>query len=90
MNAHILIAYTVVINFAAFLIFAADKYRAKKQLSRIAEWKLWFWVIVGGSVGAWSSMYMFRHKTKHLSFVIGVPIVFILQIFLFAWVMSIM
>ena len=36
--------------------------------------------ILGGSIGTWAGMYVFRHKTRHWYFVIGMPLILILQI----------
>ena len=35
---------------------------------------------VGGSIGVWAAMYTVRHKTKHMKFVIGVPVILAIQI----------
>ena len=36
--------------------------------------------LLGGSAGAWAGMYLFHHKTKHWYFVVGMPLILILQI----------
>ena len=43
---------------------------------------------LGGSAGALLAMFLFRHKTKHLKFTIGVPVILGLQIFVGARVMG--
>lgn len=57
----------------AFLLFGEDKKRAKKRGRRIPERVLWSLVLLGGGTGAFLGMQIFRHKTKHLSFALGVP-----------------
>lgn len=76
----ILIIYLVIINLAAFFIFGIDKRRAIKNRWRIAESTLFLLALISGSVGAEAGMYVFHHKTRHLRFVIGIPLIFILQV----------
>ena len=40
---------------------------------------------IGGSIGALAGMYCFRHKTRHLKFVLGIPAILIAQIALVIW-----
>ncbi|HAP19771.1 MAG TPA: DUF1294 domain-containing protein [Lachnospiraceae bacterium] len=77
---NILIIYLVIINLAAFFIFGIDKRRAIKNRWRIAESTLFLLALIGGSIGAEAGMYVFHHKTRHLRFVIGIPLIFILQV----------
>lgn len=74
------IAWLVIINLIAFAIFGIDKKRAKKGQWRIPEKTLFLSAILGGSIGAILGMYIFRHKTKHWYFQIGIPAILILQI----------
>lgn len=76
----LLCIYLLLINAAAFLLMLADKYKAKKHLWRIPEATLLTAAALGGSLGAWIGMYAVRHKTRHLKFVIGVPLILVLQI----------
>ena len=77
---NILIIYLVIINLAAFFIFGIDKRRAIKNRWRIAESTLFLRALIGGSIGAEAGMYVFHHKTRHLRFVIGIPLIIILQV----------
>ena len=76
----ILLLYLLIINAAAFLLMLTDKHKARKNLWRIPEKTLFAAAILGGSLGAMAGMYVFRHKTKHLSFVIGMPVILAGQI----------
>ena len=58
----------------------SDKMRAKKRAFRIPETTLFSIAIIGGCVGCLTGMYLFRHKTRHLTFVIGLPLILILQL----------
>lgn len=83
-----LIYYLLSINAAAFILMLADKLKARKNLWRIPEAVLMGSALLGGSVGALVGMYACRHKTKHLKFTVGIPVLLALQIiaaiFLFA------
>ena len=76
----IVIVYLVIVNLTALGMFAADKNKAQKNKWRIPEKALFLIAIIGGSIGAIGGMYIFRHKTKHWYFVIGMPLILILQI----------
>ena len=75
----ILYYYLLGINAAAFLIFGWDKWMAKMGKRRVPERTLFWLAGLGGSVGAWLGMQVFRHKTKHTSFVVGIPVILVLQ-----------
>ena len=64
----------------AFVLMGADKWKARHENWRVPEKALFLSAILGGSVGALAGMYLFRHKTKHLSFTIGMPVILALQI----------
>ncbi|WP_226673310.1 DUF1294 domain-containing protein [Rossellomorea aquimaris] len=81
----ILYIYAVVINIIGFIIMGRDKKKAKKHEYRISERVLWQVAIVGGSVGAYLGMKVFRHKTKHKQFAIGFPLLVMLHCVLFIW-----
>ena len=62
-----------------------DKRKAKKNLWRIPEKTLFLSAILGGSAGAIAGMYVFHHKTRHWYFVIGMPLILVIQIGLGIW-----
>ena len=84
----LLSTYFAVINLIGFALMGIDKYRAKKRAFRIPEATLFIVAIIGGSIGSIIGMYAFRHKTKHFSFVYGMPFILILQIILVAAIMN--
>lgn len=51
-----------------------DKERARRNQYRISERTLWVTALIGGAIGGVLGMQLFRHKTKHLSFRIGFPL----------------
>ncbi len=77
-----IIGYVVIINIIAFVTMWADKQKAKKKAWRIPEATLFLLAIIGGSIGSIAGMYTFRHKTKHMNFVIFMPVILGIQILL--------
>ena len=69
-----IILYYIAINIAAFLMYGADKYFAKKDMWRISEKALIGVAAMGGAFGAFAGMEIFRHKTKHLKFTVLLPV----------------
>lgn len=65
--------YLVLINAVAFLVVAWDKFQSKKKNRRISERGLFNVAGLGGSLGFWLGMFVFRHKTKKLKFSVGIP-----------------
>lgn len=78
------VLYLIIINAASFLLMLIDKQKAKKRKWRIPESTLMGAAAIGGSIGALLGMYLFRHKTRHEKFTVGVPLLMIVQIILLA------
>jgi len=72
----------LLLNTYSFFLAWKDKRAAKKHAWRVPEASLWTVSIVGGAIGLWFAMLVFRHKTKHLTFRIGVPAVCCLHVLL--------
>lgn len=69
-------------NGVTFFLMRADKEAAKKGKRRIAESSLFIAAFLLGALGIYTGMYFFRHKTKHLKFVILMPLLCLLNIYL--------
>lgn len=80
MREHLVLLYLIIINAAAFLLMLADKLKARRGAWRIPERTLLGIAAMGGSVGALMGMYLFRHKTRHIKFILGIPLILIVQI----------
>lgn len=76
----LILFYFLIINAVGFLLMLVDKRRAQKNYWRIPESTLFTAAFFGGSIGCIAGMYCFRHKTKHLTFTIGMPLILIAQI----------
>lgn len=72
--------YLFVINIAGFLAMGIDKHKAKNNLWRIPESRLFGIAALGGSIGSILGMHAFRHKTRHASFTFGMPTILVVQI----------
>lgn len=77
-----LLFYLLIINAASFILMLVDKIKARKNLWRIPERTLILTAVAGGSIGSLAGMYLFRHKTLHPKFTIGIPVILALQVVL--------
>ena len=67
--------YLLIINALGFLLMLVDKWKARKNRWRVRESTLLLIAALGGSVGSLLGMYLFRHKTRHLKFTLGRPLI---------------
>ena len=77
--------YLLIINALGFLLMLADKQAARKNLWRIPEATLMTAAALGGSIGSLIGMYTFRHKTKHIKFTVGIPLILMAQVAMAIW-----
>ena len=82
MGYQVLTAYLVLVNAAALALMLADKQKARRGAWRIPEATLMGVALIGGSIGAITGMYLFRHKTRHLKFMLGLPLILAVQVWL--------
>ena len=73
--------YVAVISLLSIIVCIYDKKISKRNnvKLRVPEKSLFIWSAVGGSVAMFVTMLLIRHKTKHASFMIGIPVIFIIQ-----------
>ena len=72
----VLAIYLAVISLVAIIMTVSDKRRARQHRWRISEAALLLVSALGGSV----AMLLIHHKTKHLKFMLGIPLVIVAQI----------
>lgn len=84
---YIVLGYLLLINLITYIVYALDKRKAKKGQWRTSEATLITLAFVGGSVGALLAMRLCRHKTKHVKFLICVPLALVLQLALAFWLL---
>lgn len=70
----------VVMNVLGFTLMGFDKLKAKNKAWRVPEINFFIIALFGGALGVFLGMQTFRHKTRHFSFVFGIPVLFVLNI----------
>ena len=86
MNIHeVVIWYLGIVNVIAIAVYGWDKLCAIQHRWRVPEKTLLAIAIIGGSLGALFAMSLFHHKTLHLKFKYGVPVIMLLQVVGVLW-----
>ncbi|UNL84452.1 DUF1294 domain-containing protein [Priestia koreensis] len=87
-NVELVWIYLLVINLVGFFVMWTDKRRAIRHEWRIAEKTIWIVSIVFGALGTTIGMFACRHKTKHVQFKLGLPLLAIIDFILLVEWMS--
>ncbi len=78
--------YLGVISLISIVVCMYDKFAAKHNpRHRTRERTLLLLSALGGSVAMYATMQLIRHKTKHVKFMLGIPVIFLLQAALVAF-----
>ena len=80
MTSNLFYCWLIVVNIITFVVYGIDKWKAMKGRWRISEFTLLLLAVIGGSIGALLGMRVWHHKTKHLKFKYGVPIILLAQL----------
>lgn len=75
-----ILGYLVIINIVTFVVYGIDKWKAKRGNWRISEATLLMLAAIGGIIGALLGMKVWQHKTMHLKFKYGLPLILLAQI----------
>ena len=75
-----ILGYLVIINIVTFVVYGIDKWKAKRGNWRISEATLLMLAVIGGAIGALLGMKVWHHKTMHLKFKYGLPLILLAQI----------
>jgi len=87
-NPMISIVYLAIISLISIIVCCYDKFAAKHaQRHRTPEITLLALSALGGSIAMLATMFLIRHKTKHAKFMIGIPLIILLQVALAAWIL---
>lgn len=78
--ARFYLLWLCVMSLVSFLVMGSDKRRARRGARRVPEARLFLLALLGGGVGGLLGMYAFRHKTRHLHFALGFPLIAAVQI----------
>ena len=77
----ILLGYIAIMSLISIIVCIYDKIAAKKSTKhRTRESSLLLLSALGGSVAMLATMLLIRHKTKHAKFMVGIPLIIILQV----------
>ncbi|NLL00801.1 MAG: DUF1294 domain-containing protein [Clostridiales bacterium] len=79
----LVIVYLLIMNLVGFITMGIDKIKARKRGWRISERTLILIAFFGGALGSFLGMKIFRHKTKHMKFVILIPLALLVNILVF-------
>ncbi len=77
---YIALIYFAAISLITAAVTALDKHRAKKGKFRISEATLFVLALAGGAVSEYLTMRLIRHKTLHKRFMIGLPLIILIQL----------
>lgn len=71
--------WVILLSLIAFVLMGVDKERARRRAWRVPERTFFLLALLGGCPGAIAGMWLFRHKTRHWSFKLGLPLILLLQ-----------
>lgn len=86
----IIAGYLVLINVLGLAVFGYDKRCAVRHRWRVPERTLLLIALLGGSIGAYVGMQIYRHKTRHWKFRAGIPAIALVEyggIILLRWIL---
>lgn len=84
----LLLSCIIAVNVITFVVYGIDKLKAKKGKRRVPEATLFLLAIVGGSVGAWCGVKVRHHKTMHVKFKYGIPLIMAMHAVLLVYLMT--
>lgn len=76
---YILIILFALMSVVLFIVMGIDKNHARLRMRRVPEATLFSLALLGGALGGVLGMQVFRHKTQHMKFVIGFPLLALIQ-----------
>ncbi|MNO49787.1 hypothetical protein D3C76_401470 [compost metagenome] len=81
----VVLLWFALINIISYVVMSEDKNKARKRRDRVPEKTLFLLAFMGGALGVLIAMYHKRHKTRHTSFRIGIPLLLLLNILLYGY-----
>lgn len=72
--------WLILISLISVIVTVADKVKAKSGSQRVPEATLMLLSVLGGSFAMLVTMLIIRHKTKHPKFMVGIPVILLLQV----------
>ena len=84
---HLYALYFLIMTLLGFLFMGIDKRKAQKGEWRISERVLFGIALLGGCFGSYLGMRVFHHKTRHMLFSVGLPLLLPLHLALLIYIM---
>jgi uncharacterized membrane protein YsdA (DUF1294 family) len=78
--------YLVCMTITGFSMMGIDKHKAIRKGWRISERTLLLIAFLGGGIGSFLGMHVFRHKTKHRKFVVLLPVAAVIAVAVGLWI----
>ncbi len=82
-----ILLYFAFVTICGFILMGIDKRKAQKGAFRIPELSLFIIAFIGGSLGMLIGMYFFHHKTRKPLFKYGIPLLLLLQVLWFVYLL---
>ena len=79
------LVYLAVISLISVCVTVSDKIKARRSAWRVPEATLLILSALGGSAAMYLTMHLIRHKTKHIKFMLGIPLILVFQIIAVLW-----
>lgn len=76
----VLPGWLILISLISVIVTVADKVKAKSGSQRVPEATLMLLSVLGGSFAMLVTMLIIRHKTKHPKFMVGIPVILLIQV----------
>ncbi len=74
-----ILAYLVIVNIISIIAVVHDKSAARNGEMRVSENSLLVLAAAGGGVGMYMAMRIIHHKTRKNKFMVGIPVIVILE-----------
>ena len=88
MNREFFFGYLAAVSLLSVIVAVADKIKARRGERRVPENTLMLLAALGGSAAMLVTMLLIRHKTRHIQFMLGIPIIMILQAPVVYWLLT--
>jgi len=88
MSYNAVLVYLLIINLLGFITVIFDKNKAKRRRFRVPEKYFFLIGVLGGALGVYLGMRLFRHKTRHRRFVYGIPLLIVVNLFMLYFFMK--
>lgn len=84
----ILMIYLVAVNIIGIAMMGIDKRKSRRHEWRISEKSIFIVAAIGGGLGVLLGMSVFHHKTKHLKFTLGIPVLILCNIAMLGYLLQ--